>query len=93
MFIWASLYTFIGNYSILGYLNILFILELNSEFRDFKLWDQKLLFTCHVFLLENLYPTFPTITSGVLYFHVFLMIETIKLCPDANKMMLCYAIK
>ena len=27
-----------------GLLNILFILELNSEFRDFKLWDQKLLF-------------------------------------------------
>ena len=37
-------YTFIGNYSILDYFNISFILELNSEFRDFKLWDQKLLF-------------------------------------------------
>ena len=24
--------------------------------------------------------------------HMFLMTETIKLCPDANKMMLCYAI-
>ena len=41
---WVYLYTFIGNYSILDYFNILFILELNSEFRDFKLWDQKLLF-------------------------------------------------
>ena len=44
IFIWASLYTFIGNHSILDYFNILFILELNSEFRDFKFWDQKLLF-------------------------------------------------
>ena len=41
---WASLYTFIGNYSILDCFNILFILDLNSEFRNFKLWDQKLLF-------------------------------------------------
>ena len=30
--------------------------------------------------------------NGVLHFHMFLMAETIKLCPDANKMMLCYAI-
>ena len=44
IFIWASLYTFIGNYSILDYFNILFILDLNSEFRTFKFWDQKLLF-------------------------------------------------
>ena len=44
IFIRASLYTFIGNYSILDYFNILFILDLNSEFRNFKLWDQKLLF-------------------------------------------------
>ena len=44
IFIWASLYTFIRNYSILDYFNILFILDLNSEFRNFKLWDQKLLF-------------------------------------------------
>ena len=43
-FIWASLYTFTGNYSILDYFNILFILDLNSEFRNFKLWDQKLIF-------------------------------------------------
>ena len=28
----------------MGYFNISFILELNSEFRDLKLWDQKLLF-------------------------------------------------
>ena len=42
--IWASLYTFIRNYSIMDYLNILVILELNPEFRDFKLWDQKLLY-------------------------------------------------
>ena len=32
-------YTFIGNYSVLDYFNILLILvvELNSEFKDFKL--------------------------------------------------------
>ena len=36
-------------YSILDYLNILFILELNSESRDSKLWDQKLLFKGFVF--------------------------------------------
>ena len=34
IFIWASLYTFIGNYSILDYFNSLFILDLNSEFRN-----------------------------------------------------------
>ena len=37
------MYTFTGNYSILDYFNILFILDLNSEFRKFKLWDQKLI--------------------------------------------------
>ena len=52
IFRWASLYTFNGNYSKLVYFNILFILELNSEFRDFKLWDQKLLFKG--FVLEML---------------------------------------
>ena len=41
---WASFYTFIENYSMLDYFNILFILDLKSEFRDFKLWDQNLLF-------------------------------------------------
>ena len=29
-------------HSLLDYLNVSLILELNSEFRDFKLWDQKL---------------------------------------------------
>ena len=48
IFIWASLYTFIGNYSILDYFNILFTLDLNSGFRKFKLWDQKLLFKAFV---------------------------------------------
>ena len=37
IFICASLYTFTGNYSILDYFNILFILDLNSEFSYFKL--------------------------------------------------------
>ena len=31
-------------HSLLDYLNVSLILELNSEFRDFKLWDQKLQF-------------------------------------------------
>ena len=34
IFIWASLDTFIPNYSILENTNILFILELKFEFRD-----------------------------------------------------------
>ena len=49
IFIWASLYTFTGNYSILDYFNVSFILEFNSEFRDFKLWDQKLQFKGFIF--------------------------------------------
>ena len=44
IFTWASLGTFTGNYSILDYFNILFILDLNSEFRNLKLWDQRLVF-------------------------------------------------
>ena len=40
----ASLCTFTGNYSGLDNFNILLILDLNSEFRNFKLWDKKLLF-------------------------------------------------
>ena len=44
IFIWASLYTFTGNYSILDYFSILFILDLNSEIRNIRLWDQKLIF-------------------------------------------------
>ena len=31
-------------HSLLDYLNVSLILELNSEFRDLKLWDQKLQF-------------------------------------------------
>ena len=31
-------------HSLLDYLNVSLILELNSEFRDFKSWDQKLQF-------------------------------------------------
>ena len=41
---WASLCTFTGSYSILDYFNISFIFDLDCEFRNFKLWDQKLLF-------------------------------------------------
>ena len=32
---------FVHFHSLLDYFNVLLILELNSEFRDFKLWDQK----------------------------------------------------
>ena len=38
------MYTIIGNYSIIDYFNILYILEFNSEFKDLKVCDQKLLF-------------------------------------------------
>ena len=52
----SSLFTFIGNSSRLDNLIILFILDLNSEFRNFKLWDQKLLFkgfvSCGLFLRD-----------------------------------------
>ena len=36
-FLWAPLCTFTGNFSILDYFNSLFILDLNSEFRDFQI--------------------------------------------------------
>ena len=35
---------FVHFHFLLGYFNVSLILELNSEFRDFKLWDQKLQF-------------------------------------------------
>ena len=35
-------------------LNILFILDLNSEFMDFKLWDQKLLFRGFVLEIQRI---------------------------------------
>ena len=31
--------TFSGNYSILDYFNILFILDLNSKFKDFQIFE------------------------------------------------------
>ena len=37
----------------LDYFNILFILDLNSEFRNLKLWDQKLLFKGFVSLIQE----------------------------------------
>ena len=33
---------FVHFHSVLDYFNVSLILELNSEFRDFNLWDQKL---------------------------------------------------
>ena len=35
---------FVHFHFLLDYFNVSLILELNSEFRDFKLWDQKLQF-------------------------------------------------
>ena len=35
---------FVHFHSLLDYFNVSLILEWNSEFRDFKLWDQKLQF-------------------------------------------------
>ena len=35
---------FVHFHSLFDYFNVSLILELNSEFRDFKLWDQKLQF-------------------------------------------------
>ena len=35
---------FVHFHSLLDYFNVSLILELNSEFRNFKLWDQKLQF-------------------------------------------------
>ena len=35
---------FVHFHSLLDYFNVSLLLELNSEFRDFKLWDQKLQF-------------------------------------------------
>ena len=35
---------FVHFHSLLDYFNVSLILELNSEFRDFNLWDQKLQF-------------------------------------------------
>ena len=35
---------FVHFHSLLDYFNVSLILELNSEFRDFKFWDQKLQF-------------------------------------------------
>ena len=53
-------------------------------------------FLCHVFLLENLTPTFPTNTISVglvgYCISMFLVTETIKLCKNANKMVIYYAI-
>ena len=36
--------SFVHFHSLLDYFNVSLILELNSEFRDFKLWDEKLQF-------------------------------------------------
>ena len=36
---------FVHFHSLLDYFNVSLILELNSEFRDFKLWDQRLQFS------------------------------------------------
>ena len=47
---------FVHFHFLLDYFNVSLILELNSEFRDFKLWDQKLQFKG--FVSENLQELF-----------------------------------
>ena len=54
---------FVHFHSLLDYFNVSLILELNSEFRDFKLWDQKLQFKG--FVSEILLEYFWGILKGV----------------------------
>ena len=49
---------FVHFHFLLDYFNVSLILELNSEFRDFKLWDQKLQFKGFVSeILQELFPS------------------------------------
>ena len=75
MFIWASLYTFIGNYSILDYFNILFTLDLNSEFRNFNCgikncYSKNLYYKCLWIISEGLCDIN---LKGTVYLHSFVL--------------------
>ena len=57
---------FVHFHSLLDYFNVSLILESNSEFRDFKLWDQKLQFKGFVSeILQELFLwDFVTLSNG-----------------------------
>ena len=57
---------------LLDYFNVSLILELNSEFRDFKLWDQKLQFKGFVSeILQELFLwDFVTLSNDFFYLEV-----------------------
>ena len=63
---------FVHFHSLLDYFNVSLILELNSEFRDFKLWDQKLQFNGFVSeILQELFLwDFVTLSNDFFYLRV-----------------------
>ena len=63
---------FVHFHFLLDYFNVSLILELNSEFRDFKLWDQKLQFKGFVSeILQELFLwDFVTLSNDVFYLEV-----------------------
>ena len=74
-------------HSLLEYFNVPLIVELNSEFRDFKLWDRKLQFKGFVSeILLNISEGFCDIVlKGTVYFyfsvlHIFLFFVINKYC-------------
>ena len=72
---------FVHFHSLLDYCNVSLILELNSEFRDFKLWDQKLQFKGFVSeILQELFLwDFVTLSNDFFYLRVPIHILTIFL--------------
>ena len=63
---------FVHIHFLLDYFNVSLILELNSEFRDFKLWDQKLQFKGFVSeILQELFLwDFVTLSNDFVYLGV-----------------------
>ena len=63
---------FVHFHFLLDYFNVSLILKLNSEFRDFKLWDQKLQFKGFVSeILQELFLwDFVTLSNDFFYLEV-----------------------
>ena len=63
---------FVHFHFLLDYFNVSLILEFNSEFRDFKLWDQKLQFKGFVSeILQELFLwDFVTLSNDFFYLEV-----------------------
>ena len=63
---------FVHFHFLLDYFNVSLILELSSEFRDFKLWDQKLQFKGFVseILQELFLCNFVTLSNDFFYLEV-----------------------